>query len=75
MVGRLFRPVRVLDDVDEVGPLVAGDESLEDVGFDVAEGGLRLGGDAFGERPQDVGLEVGPGVQGGGVSCDMAMLR
>src|ERR1700704_6183459 len=47
---RLLRPVRVLDNVHEVGPLVAGDESLEHVRLDVAERRFRLGRDAFGER-------------------------
>src|SRR5882757_694764 len=63
--GCLLRPVRVLDDVDEVGPLISRDEALQHVGFHVAERRFRLGGDAFGERLQDAALEVRTWVQGG----------
>jgi|SRR5450755_4265990 hypothetical protein len=41
--GYLLRPVRVLDDVHKVAALVARDEALEDVGFDVAKRGSGLG--------------------------------
>src|SRR4051812_6906168 len=61
----LFRPGRALDDVHEVAPLVARHEAFEDIGLDVAEGGLRPGRDAVGERLEDGPLEVGPRVQRG----------
>src|SRR4051794_5270219 len=60
---RLLRPVRGLDDVHEIGALIAGDETFQDVRLDVGERGLRLRGDAFGERLQDVALEVGARMQ------------
>src|SRR3984957_6125932 len=63
--GPLFRPVVVLDDVDEVGALVAGGVAVEDVGVDGAEGGVGPGGHAVVECVQDLVLEGGAGVQGG----------
>src|ERR1022692_1153542 len=55
---RLRWPGRALDDVHEVGPLIAGDEPFQDVRFYVAERGFRLRGDAVGERLEDAALEV-----------------
>src|ERR1700733_3931314 len=63
--GPLFRPVVVLDDVDEVGALVAGGEAVEDVRVDGAEGGVGPWGHAVVECLQDLALKVGAGVQGG----------
>src|SRR4051794_31770637 len=61
----LLGPGAALDDVHEVAALVARHEAFEDVGLDVAEGGLRPGRYAVGERLEDGLLEVGPRVQGG----------
>src|SRR4051812_29754130 len=38
--GGLLRPGGLLDDLHEIGALIAGDEAFEDVGLDVAERGL-----------------------------------
>jgi hypothetical protein len=46
------------DQVAEVRPPVAGQHALQDVGLDVAERRLGLVGDAVGEGPDDVRLEV-----------------
>src|SRR6202171_1955004 len=54
----LLGPGRVQNDLHEIAPTEARYEVLQDVRFYVAEGRLRLGSDAVGERLEDAALEV-----------------
>jgi hypothetical protein len=64
---RLFWPVGVQDDIDEVAALEAGDVPLQDVSVDGAERGLRPRRDAVGER---LGLRTGShGANGAGITA------
>ena len=54
--GCLLWPAGVLDDVDEVAALDAGDEPVQDVGLSVAERGLRPRRDAVGVLPNVLAL-------------------
>src|SRR5438105_7590729 len=54
----LLGPGRVQNDLHEIAPTEARYEVLQDVRLYVAEGRLRLGSDAVGERLEDAALEV-----------------
>lgn len=61
----LFGPARVLDYLDEVDVAVAGNEVLENIGVDGAEGAVRAMLEAVGEGLKDLPFEVGPRVRPG----------